>query len=310
MGGEFNPDPGELRAALQLEHGSEPLRSYDEGDDRFAKRRYRNFTLYVVVPAIALVAVSCWVLGIQKQPAVKVAQAVPSVVPVVAGSSPFNTQNYPVSGGSQVVNQLPVPAVPMPPPAGVVTATPAIDGVRCFAVVDTGAFYGGVYVVRSGAMLIVQGFTRVNGGMIWSKRYGWYRVSDFRCAGDLAAVEVEFVDPGQLATLTAVARPSSTVRVVVPRATATITPTETPFVTPTYQPGVLLFGVDGCDVVWLVWGARMVFLSYGGQSYGVAGDAMGEPVRRDLCGYSGSVGLRVVLPNGQEVNRRLSVDLD
>ena len=172
--------------------------------------------------------------------------------------------------------------------------------VKCYAVKDAHSPYAESVILSQG-LFYADAFTRVNGGMIWSKQFGWFMASDFGCAPGIEGLEVEFIQPP--------GTPTKKPIVVIPTRTLTPVPSTTPIpsATPTVtpQPGIVLFDYFDCgDVRWLAWGVTRVYLTVGTNRSGVPGDENGQAVHRDLCDSVGKkVRLDAFLPSGQQIYR-------
>lgn len=254
------------------------LQAYDTGADRFADRRGRQFLIYVVLPIVLFCGTAWYLLlgrpadqqtGLLGQPLVTRTATHNPLVPVTVQPTRVVDPGS-ILGGQVTYNNTPQLAAMQPPNRAM--ATPDLsEPVKCWARQDTTGVYTATTVLEL-SLLLVDGYTRANGGMIHHAKLGWFALADFGCAPGLERLEVEFVPPRSPTP-----RPS-------PRpATPTAIPV-LPSATPTLSRGIVLFDLTDCSKVrWLVWGVERVYLTVGSNRQGVPGDERGQPVVRDLC---------------------------
>ena len=283
----------DLRArALQKQRASQEthakLRAYDTGNDEFKKKRGFGLLTGGILPVLFFGALAVWFLLGPKQNTSVEAKGDATRMATVVNTPALVAGGFLGSGSGR-------PTAPLP----------TLDlRVKCFARADVSGVYSST-VVLSGGMVVPTKYTRVRDGMIWSDRFGWLPLAGFACNGDLVPLEVEFVVP--------MPAPTPTVRRVVPVATRIPTfvaiPTLTAIPSPTYQTGVVQFYASGnCDVTWLVWNVREVWLLWDGKKEGVPGSLDGRPVVRSLCPFVGMVRLEVVGSDGSRYSRSLNLE--
>lgn len=254
----------------RLKDGAAKLKSFGASNDDDARRRRSGMIMFVVVPLL-LVCVAVWFGFGGGSQQVASAELAKTLTPVSTRSLLGGAINQPQSlgGGS---GGSPVSTVPLP-------------RLRCYALRDTRSMSG--TVVFASGLFFADGYSRVRGGLVYSRNLGWFPAGDFGCVGDLQSVEREFdVYPTPIA--------SPTIARVVPVRVFTQVPTvaiPTVVPSPTFVPGIARFTAEGCRVTWFVSGVQSVYLEYGGKSYGVPGENNGLPMYRDLCPYVGMVNL-------------------
>ncbi len=274
----------------------EPLQAYDTGADIYAQRRFRQFLMYVVLPIVVFCG-GGWYLIMGRPPeqqtsilGTKMSSPTVRATKIISGDTVLGG---PVGVVGSVTPTAEKVAYVVP------SATPA-GRIKCYAIRDAHSPYTDKVILSQG-LFFADAFTRVNGGMIWNKQFGWFKLVDFGCAPGIEQLEIEFVQPPP----TAMPKPI----VIVPTRTKTPIPSATPLPTPvptvTPQPGIIFFDYFDCgDVTWLAWGVTRVYLTVGTSRSGVPGDENGRAVHRSLCDSVGKkVRLDAFLPNGQQIYR-------
>ena len=268
----------------------ETLEAYDTGADKYSARRFRQFVIYVILP-IVLFCGGGWYLTMGRPPdqqttllGTKMLTPTVRATQIVSGDT--------VLGGPVTLLQTPTPKIAYAVPSATSAAR-----VKCYARQDAHSPLGDAVILSQG-LFYADAFTRVNGGMIWNKQFGWFKAADFGCAAGLETLEVEFVQPP--------GTPTKKPIVIIP--TRTLTPIPSATLVPatiTPVPGILLFDFFDCaDVRWLAWGVTRVYLTVGTSRSGVPGDDNGQPVHRYLCDSVGQKArLDVFLPSGQQIYR-------
>ena len=280
-----------------LQEQPETLQAYDTGSDKYAARRFRQFLIYVVIP-IVLFCGGGWyfVLG---RPAEQQTTLLGTKL-----STPTVHATKIVSGDTVLGGPVGVVGSITPTPGtkvayAVASATPAVR-VKCYATKDAFSPYTDKVILSQG-LFYADAFTRVNGGLIWSQQFGWFKAADFGCAPGIEGLEVEFIQPAGTPTK----KPVVIIPTRAPTSIPSTTPMPSPTLTPTPQPGIVLFDYFDCgDVRWLAWGVTRVYLTVGASRSGVPGDENGQAVHRDLCDSVGKkVRLDAFLPSGQQIYR-------
>jgi hypothetical protein len=291
-------DPKESAAGDPPADKPEKLNEYDTGSDKYAARRFRQFVLYVILPVV-LFCGGGWYLTVGRPPD----QQTTLLGGKAAALTPTKRATVVYTGDQVLGGRIDANATPQAAgtkfAVAVASATPAVR-VRCYARVDAKSPYND-NVLLAEAMIYADAFTRANGGMIWNKTQGWFKLSDLACAPNVADLEIEFIQPAKSATPTGTKAPV----VYVPRSPTPL-PTWTPLPsTSTPFPGIILFDYFSChDVRWRVWGASRVYLTVGTDRQGVPGEENGQPVQRDLCQHLGKkIRLDAFLLNGQQIMR-------
>ncbi len=260
--------------------------NYDTGADKYTARRMRQFVTWVLIPIIIFCGGGWYLLA--GRPADQQTG--------ILGAPRSTATRLPTRAitGDTVLGGA-VSAGPSPTMVRLSAAENAIGpSVVCYARVDSQGVISNTSVLANG-LFRAEGFTRVNGGMIWNSRFGWHLLSNFGCQAGLEKLEVEYIPP------TPTRKP-----VIVPtRVPATVTPlpTLTPTITPI--PGIVLFDLWDCHAVrWLAWGVSRVYLTIGTAREGVPGDNHGQFVQRDLCGFVGQkIRLDAFFASGTQVFR-------
>lgn len=275
------------QSAAQVSDQSDQLREYGGVRSQFGRAHVFDLLTKGLLPLGVILYIVMNVFGcgpknvgaVSVTPTVRVV-ATPTVIQLGLGMFGTSDYGFPTVTSSRGQGQV---------------VQPTLDvRVRCYAVRDASSVYSTTQVLENG-LFMVEKYTRVQGGMIFNSRFGWYRVSDFGCQPGLERLEVEFVGP----TRTLTPRP-------VVKATSTSLPVS-PVPSPTLRSGIISFSADGCRLSWLVWDVQSVYLVYGGKREPVAGDRSGRSVSYDLVPCVAGVVRLEALRGGETYIREIMV---